>query len=53
VAPLRAATPEGARDGKSVATLISADRSVLTLAKVMVAGTDPIIAIEQEDTFWP
>jgi urease gamma subunit len=42
-----AATLEGARDGNSVAELISADDSVPTLSKVMVAGTGSNIAIEQ------
>jgi len=51
VALISAAVMEGARDGKSVAALVSKDRSVLTRADVMDGVPEMIPDIQVEATF--
>jgi urease subunit gamma len=51
VALISAAVMEGARDGKSVATLMSEGRSVLTREDVMDGVADMIADIQVEATF--
>ena len=51
VALISAAVMEGARDGKTVAELMSAGRSVLTRADVMDGVAEMILDIQVEATF--
>jgi urease subunit gamma len=51
MALISAAVMEGARDGKSVAQLMSEGRSVLTRAEVMDGVADMIPEIQVEATF--